>query len=123
MLQSGLQLIVLLGFILVALLCTLLSLLVCSSPSLSLVLLRRKNQNNIKKQKAQPKYTGSIQKKHLARRTKKNKIMKAKQIRLDKRSCPKVKRIEEERLKLHHCRLVVLKTSIISFLSKTPQKT
>jgi hypothetical protein len=37
----------------------------------------------------------------------KKKIMKTKQIRKDKRNCPKVKSIEEQRLKIHHRPLAV----------------
>jgi hypothetical protein len=62
--------------------------------------------------KVQAKYT----RKNLARRRKKNKkIMKTKNIRKDKRSCPKAKSVEEKILKLHHRPLAVLETSIISF--------
>lgn len=75
------------------------------------------NRNIIKKQKR------CIQEKHLTRRKKlknkkrkkEKKIMKTKHIRKDKRSCPKVKSIEEKRL-------AILKTSIIFFLPKTLQK-
>jgi hypothetical protein len=41
--------------------------------------------------------------------------MKTKNIRKDKRSCPKAKSVEEKILKLHHRPLAVLETSIISF--------
>jgi hypothetical protein len=40
-----------------------------------------------------------------------------------KRNCPNIKIIKEKLLKLHQCPVKVLETSIISFFSKTPQKT
>jgi hypothetical protein len=81
------------------------------------------SRNIIRKQKSQSMYTRSTRE-TLSRREKKKttRIMKSNQIRKGKCNCPKAKSFEEEKLKLHHRPLIVLKAFIIFFPFKDTTK-